>query len=63
VQLLRTLHADWVLWASIAIVVIVVIIAWAKGLSVWQWFLYSALLGPVALIHILFKQPKSAPTE
>ena len=52
----------WVTWISIAIVVVVVVIAWKKGLSIWKWFLYAVLLGPVALVHILFK-PGRGPSE
>jgi hypothetical protein len=53
----------WVTWISIAIVFVVCGIAWKKGLSVWKWFLYAVLLGPVALVHILFKSDTHGPSE
>ena len=62
-QMLDSPFMRWMLWISIASVVIVCVIAWRKGLSIWSWFLYSALLGPVALVHILFKSDRHGPTE
>jgi hypothetical protein len=52
----------WMTWISIAIVMVVAVIAWKKGLSVWKWFLYALFLGPIALVHILFK-PGHGPAE
>ena len=62
-QMLDTPFMRWMLWISIASVVIVCVIAWRKGLSIWRWFLYSMLLGPVALVHILFKTSPHGPSE
>ena len=53
----------WATWVSIAIVIVVSLIAWKKGLSVWRWLLYAVLLGPVALVHILFKSDTHGPSE
>lgn len=62
-DMLNSPFMRWVTWISIAIIFLVVGIAWKKGLSVWRWFLYALLLGPVALVHILFKSDTHGPSE
>lgn len=53
----------WMLGISTASVVLVCIIAWRKGLGIWPWFWYAMLLGPVALVHIIFKSGTHGPSE
>lgn len=60
-DILNSPFMRWVTWFSIAIVVVVVVIAWKNGLSIWKWFLYALLLGPVALVHILLKLGQGPP--
>ncbi len=62
-EMLNSPLMRWLTWISIASVIIVCIIAWKKGLKIWTWFLYSILLGPVALVHILFKTHSDVPPE
>lgn len=62
-DMLNSPFMRWVTWISIAIVVVVVVIAWKNGLSIWKWFLYALLLGPVALVHILLKQGHGPPEK
>lgn len=62
-EMLNSPFMRWLTWISIASVVIVCLIAWRRGLSLWKWFLYSVLLGPVALVHILFRTPSQEPPE
>lgn len=62
-DMLNSPFMRWVTWISIAIIFAVSAIAWKKGLSVWRWFLYAFLLGPVALAHILFKSDTHGPSE
>lgn len=62
-EMLNSPAMRWLTWISIASVVIVCIIAWRKGLRVWTWFLYSLFLGPLALVHILFKTQSHRPPE
>ncbi len=62
-QMLNSPFMRWVTWISIVIVLVVSVIAWNKGLSIWRWFLYAVLLGPVALAHILFKSGTQGPSE
>lgn len=55
------LESPWMVWftiISILSIIAVTIIAYMKGLKTWEWFIYAFLLGPVALIHILFKHSK-----
>lgn len=62
-DILKSPVVRWLTWISIASVVLVSLVAWRKGLRVWTWFLYSMLLGPVALVHILFKSRPDLPPE
>lgn len=48
---------QWLLLSCIVLGYIVSHIAKSKGYSVGDWFLYGALLFPVALLHILTKPP------
>lgn len=62
-QMLNSPEMLWVTWISIAIVIVVTLIAWKKGLSVFRWFVYALVLGPVALVHILFKSDTHGPSQ
>ena len=62
-EILKSPAMRWLTWISIASVGLVCLIAWRKGLRIWTWFLYSILLGPVALVHILFKSRPDTPPE
>jgi hypothetical protein len=62
-QMLESPEMLWVTWISIAIVIVVTLIAWKKGLSVFRWFVYAIVLGPVALVHILFKSDTHGPSQ
>lgn len=62
-QMLESPEMLWVTWISIAIVIVVTLIAWKKGLSVFRWFVYALVLGPVALVHILFKSDTHGPSQ
>ncbi len=62
-EILNSPEMRWLTLISIASIVIVCVIAWRKNLNIWTWFLYSVLLGPVALVHILFKTHTHTPPE
>lgn len=62
-QIMQSPLMRWLFWISLASVVIVCVIAWRRGLSIWSWFLYAMLLGPIALVHILVKNRPREPAE